>query len=126
MHYGWGVALSCWYWRTEVDEALVAQVVGAKTVWLAPPSVSPYMTSTTSSSSNSNANSNSNSSAALSNTSPHDVFAPLTSLSPTFAETVTPKASSALLEEGDVLFFPPGWWHAMRAECASFSVSMWF
>lgn len=62
----------------------------------------------------------------LSNTSPHDVFPPLAVLAPSFKENVVPEAMSAVLGEGDVLFFPPGWWHAMRAESASFSVSMWF
>ncbi|KAJ7063462.1 hypothetical protein C8F01DRAFT_1209770 [Mycena amicta] len=30
------------------------------------------------------------------------------------------------LGPGDVLYIPAGWWHAMRAESRSFSVSMWF
>jgi hypothetical protein len=43
-----------------------------------------------------------------------------------FWEEVAPVAMSATLEPGDLLFFPPGWWHAMRSEETSFSVSMWF
>ena len=45
---------------------------------------------------------------------------------PDFWEHVAPAAMSVTLEPGDLLFFPPGWWHAMRSEEASFSVSMWF
>ena len=43
-----------------------------------------------------------------------------------FQENVVPHAMSATLEPGDVLFFPPGWWHALKSETTSFSVSMWF
>lgn len=45
---------------------------------------------------------------------------------PEFWKHVVPEAMSATLEPGDMLFIPPGWWHAMRAEETSFSVSMWF
>ena len=45
---------------------------------------------------------------------------------PLFWEHVVGGAMSAVLEPGDLLFFPPGWWHGMRAEDVSFSVSMWF
>ena len=45
---------------------------------------------------------------------------------PAFWEEVVPVATSVTLEPGDLLFFPPGWWHAMRSEERSFSVSMWF
>ena len=45
---------------------------------------------------------------------------------PLFWEHAVPEALTATLEPGDVLFFPPGWWHAMRSEDMSFSVSMWF
>lgn len=43
-----------------------------------------------------------------------------------FQEIVIPEAMSATLGPGDMLFFPPGWWHAMRSESVSLSVSMWF
>ena len=45
---------------------------------------------------------------------------------PDFWKDVPPRAMSVTLEPGDLLFFPPGWWHAMRSEETSFSVSMWF
>lgn len=45
---------------------------------------------------------------------------------PDFWDWVVPAAMSVTLEPGDLLFFPPGWWHAMRSEEMSFSVSMWF
>lgn len=43
-----------------------------------------------------------------------------------FRRDVAPHAMSSVLGPGDMLFFPPGWWHAMRSEAVSFSVSMWF
>ena len=61
----------------------------------------------------------------MSNTSQVNVFDPSED-HPEFETNVIPKATSALLQPGDLLFFPPGWWHAMRSEEASFSVSMWF
>lgn len=70
---------------------------------------------------------------ALSNTSRLDVFADHLSGESNgthedirFMEDVVPHAMSATLEPGDLLFFPPGWWHAMRSEGTSFSVSIWF
>lgn len=79
---------------------------------------------------------------AMGNTSRLDVFAePVTCLDPPpkssnskeefdidkmFKENVAPVAQSAILGPGDALFFPPGWWHAMRSESTSFSVSIWF
>lgn len=45
---------------------------------------------------------------------------------PLFFSHVASKAYSAILEPGDMLVFPPGWWHAMRSEETSASVSMWF
>jgi ribosomal protein L16 Arg81 hydroxylase len=69
----------------------------------------------------------------MSNTSQVDAF-PATSedmarsrvIHPEFWDNVVPHALSVTLEPGDLLFFPPGWWHAMRSEETSFSVSMWF
>lgn len=43
-----------------------------------------------------------------------------------FWEEVPAQAQCITLEPGDLLFFPPGWWHAMRSEDTSCSVSMWF
>ncbi|KAF8432414.1 hypothetical protein L210DRAFT_3413778 [Boletus edulis BED1] len=105
------------------------QVVGRKTVWLAPPTVGPAMyphPSTTDKSHNPAAG-------LMSNTSQVDVF-PTTlgetvasqSAFPLFWDTVPDEAYCVTLNPGDLLFFPPGWWHAMRSEDVSFSVSMWF
>lgn len=65
----------------------------------------------------------------MSNTSQIDVFASDEEVErrfPAFREHVVPQAMCACLEPGDLLFFPPGWWHALRSEETSFSVSMWF
>lgn len=66
----------------------------------------------------------------MSNTSRVDVFSeessPCREEYPAFWEDVVPNAYSITMEAGDLLFFPPGWWHAMRSEETSFSVSMWF
>lgn len=122
---------------------LTAQVVGKKTVWLAPPKFKkemyPYPEKTKGRASSSSASSSSSLSSApppaysLSNTSRVDVFAnPASSTGnspnefPLFHERVQSQSLCAVLEPGDLLFFPPGWWHAMRAEETSFSVSMWF
>ncbi|EGO21737.1 hypothetical protein SERLADRAFT_474561 [Serpula lacrymans var. lacrymans S7.9] len=114
-----------------------AQVVGRKTVWLAPPDMTPFMYPFTVTSSDI-ADRSHNPAAnivnpSLSNTSRVDVFpcsAEAESASrgefPAFWETTPKYALCATLEPGDMLFFPPGWWHAMRSEDVSFSVSMWF
>ncbi|KAF9068721.1 hypothetical protein BDP27DRAFT_1326839 [Rhodocollybia butyracea] len=106
---------------------LYVQVVGHKTVWLAPPSVNESMyafSPTTNPASN-------KTSPSMSNTSRVDVFTngedhSARSQFPEFWSNVVPEAMSMTLEPGDMLFIPPGWWHAMRAEETSFSVSMWF
>ncbi|KAI0693005.1 Clavaminate synthase-like protein [Cerioporus squamosus] len=118
------------------------QVVGRKTVWLAPPEASLHMypypshSSTTSSEGSADQPRNpavNNESPSMSNTSQVDVFisAPgdidaSKSAYPDFWSHAVPSAMSVTLEPGDLLFFPPGWWHAMRSEETSFSVSMWF
>ena len=43
-----------------------------------------------------------------------------------FEKEVVPRAMSVTVRSGDMLFIPPGWWHALRSEENSFSVSMWF
>ncbi|KAI0320175.1 Clavaminate synthase-like protein [Amylostereum chailletii] len=108
---------------------LYAQVVGRKTVWVAPPSATPslYPYSPPSDASEGKNNTNANATEpSMSNTSRVDVFAVPDDTFPDFWESVVPNAMSTTLEPGDVLFFPPGWWHAMRSEDLSFSVSMWF
>lgn len=66
----------------------------------------------------------------LSNTSRVPVFASDRDAAryPRFFSDVLPHAMEALLEPGDLLVMPPGWWHAMRAQGddLSFSVSMWY
>ncbi|KAF8580576.1 Clavaminate synthase-like protein [Ramaria rubella] len=64
----------------------------------------------------------------LSNSSRVDVFSRTSQAKPfpLFESSVRPNALCAVLQPGDMLFIPPGWWHAMRSEDISFSVSMWF
>ncbi|KAG7452789.1 Clavaminate synthase-like protein [Guyanagaster necrorhizus] len=90
------------------------QIVGSKTVWLASPECSGHMYPEETPS--------------ISNTSCVDVFTTQDGSRdyPAFWDEVVPKAMSATLQAGDMLFFPPGWWHAMQANETSFSVSMWF
>lgn len=47
---------------------------------------------------------------------------------PRFKEAVYPHARETILRPGDMLFMPPGWWHAMRGESdgPGWSVSIWF
>lgn len=66
--------------------------------------------------------------ASLRNTSRVDVFndvKDLVSFSD-FVQKVIPLSMAGTLGPGDALFFPPGWWHSMRSESTSFSLSMWF
>ncbi|KAK7035734.1 leucine-rich repeat-containing protein SOG2 [Favolaschia claudopus] len=77
------------------------QVAGWKTVWIAPPECAAGLQAT-------------------GNTSGVDVFA--TDLDATFDGM----SMATILGPGDMLYMPPKWWHAMRSESRSFSVSMWF
>ena len=112
----------------------IAQVVGRKTVWLAPPTSSvmeamyPYPPPSPTSDSESARNPAANQLApSMTNTAQVDVFSDQDrDRFPLFWKYAVPEALSATLEPGDVLFFPPGWWHAMRSEERSFSISMWF
>ena len=114
-----------------------AQVVGRKTVWLAPPTPgitkAMYPFPPTSVSSETQTTERTRNPAAnllapsMANTAQVDVFSDQSKNKfPLFWRDAVPEALSAILEPGDVLFFPPGWWHAMRSEETSFSVSMWF
>lgn len=95
------------------------QVVGRKTVWLAPPHATPFMYPFSSSNNSGDLN--------MSNTSRVDVFSKVDENEfPDFQNEVVPSAIHAILEPGDLLFLPVGWWHSMRSEETSFSVSMWF
>ncbi|KAF9234029.1 hypothetical protein BU15DRAFT_90132 [Melanogaster broomeanus] len=86
------------------------QVVGRKTVWLAPPNVAASMYPHDSSPDDTDRSHN----PAANNTNP------------LLSNTSRVDALCVILNPGDLLFFPPGWWHAMRSEDVSFSVSMWF
>ncbi|KAJ3522318.1 hypothetical protein NMY22_g11943 [Coprinellus aureogranulatus] len=98
--------------HTDPYHNLYVQVVGHKTVWLAPPAESIAATMTPKELST------------LQNTSRREVFG--ASADSDLVSTVVPHAMSATLNPGDLLFFPKGWWHAMRSESTSFSVSFWF
>ncbi|KAG2048776.1 Clavaminate synthase-like protein [Suillus hirtellus] len=113
------------------------QVVGRKTVWLAPPDVSnlmyPFDTSTSDTADKSRNPAANVTEPSMCNTSRVDVFPDSAEAEqasrdafPDFWEEVPQKAMCVTLAPGDVLFFPPGWWHAMRSEETSFSISMWF
>jgi len=113
-----------------------AQAVGRKTVWLAPPHLHHEMYSFSDSSAPHAARKLPTSdhspletpamTTMLSNTSRVDVFSSNTADFPAFESVVRPSALCAVIEPGDLLYIPPGWWHAMRSEDISFSVSMWF
>lgn len=91
----------------------LAQVVGRKTVWLAHSQFVEEMYPLSSAS-------------GLSNTTSLDVFSSALDQPPLFVSNVIPESMAITLNPGDLLFFPPGWWHAMRSEDKSFSVSFWF
>ncbi|KAJ4487523.1 Clavaminate synthase-like protein [Lentinula aciculospora] len=113
---------------------IYVQIVGRKTIWLAPPYVSEYMYAFDKNDVQAHDSSNPASNKAnplTSNTSRVDVFTTVKDDDsprrfPAFWTNVVPHAISTTLEPGDLLFIPPGWWHAMRADETSFSVSMWF
>lgn len=103
----------------------LVQVVGYKRVWLAPPSVSalmhPFQHSPES------GQSMDVDELKMANTSRLDVFSADSNKEySNFSDQVVPSCMIATLGPGDMLFFPPGWWHAMRSESTSFSISMWF
>jgi hypothetical protein len=103
------------------------QVVGQKTVWLAPPTVSGVMYPYSSAKSDDPAADKTHSS--MGTTSRVDVFSRTDACKGDFSDFwdhVVPAALHETLESGDLLFLPPGWWHSMRAESSSFSLSMWF
>ncbi|KAI5474739.1 hypothetical protein MNV49_002540 [Pseudohyphozyma bogoriensis] len=106
-----------------------AQVVGSKWIFVAPPEATPHM-STFGSSSTTSSSSESTTTHLMTNTSRIDVTLhlshPSLSAFPKFEEEVVPVSMQAVLEKGDLLFMPPGWWHSMKALETSFSVSMWF
>lgn len=112
--------------------------MGHKTVWLAPPrfqrEMYPYPSPNAPHTTRSTPNTTDGGSIeqitpSLSNTSRVEVFTPTApdeTAFPLFEKFVRPEAFCAVLQPGDLLYIPPGWWHAMRSEDVSFSVSMWF
>ncbi|KDE04154.1 hypothetical protein MVLG_05380 [Microbotryum lychnidis-dioicae p1A1 Lamole] len=110
-----------------------AQVVGSKWIWVAPPSCSPAMSAFGLSSSTEDPTSDETEdddqsphhSHLLTNTSRIDVSSPDT-YDAAFKEQVVPFAQQAVLQKGDVLVLPPGWWHSLKGLEVSFSVSIWF
>ena len=125
-------ANTCW---------LTVQVVGRKQVWLAPPgsnengAMQPFGDDASSENDVDDAASDRDSDDSddddgaarlMTNTSQVDVFDTSRQPPKRFIEDVLPHAMTAVLEPGDLLFFPPRWWHAMRSLTRSFSVSMWF
>ena len=95
-------------------------------MWLAPPSSTPYMYPYPPPLKQNNNSATNTHEPSMSNTSRVDVFAPCNTDFPDFEEHVTHEAMVAHLEPGDTLFFPPGWWHAMKSDDTSLSVSMWY
>lgn len=116
---------------TKLPDVSAVQAVGRKTVWLAPPNATglyPYP----SKSGNEHNPASNTTEPSMSNTSQVDVFITDAELQrsreifPAFWEDTVANAMSVTLDPGDLLFFPPGWWHAMRSAELSFSVSAWF
>ncbi|PWN36575.1 Clavaminate synthase-like protein [Meira miltonrushii] len=85
------------------------QIVGSKIVWIAPPE--PEVVEAMN--------------IGESITSSVEVFTK-SQQSLAFERNVRPWAMFAILQPGDVLIMPPGWFHAFKALTKSFSVSMWF
>ncbi|KAH6918702.1 hypothetical protein BKA70DRAFT_1247992 [Coprinopsis sp. MPI-PUGE-AT-0042] len=96
--------------HTDPYNNLYVQLVGQKSVWIAPPTISVSMNIPSPE-------------ATLKNTARRDVFG---EWDVDFKEQVAPHAMGAVLEPGDLLYTPCGWWHALRSESTSFSLSIWF
>ena len=114
-----------------------AQVLGRKRVWLAPPSAGPNMYAYANKAGEDEDVDDGDADTTqryMTNTStvpilrPMDDFQDLRPSFPDFFEHVWPVSLEAVLESGDLLVMPPGWWHAMRAEGegVAWSVSMWY
>ena len=132
---------------------LYAQVKGSKWVWTAPPGVAGYMAAYGEAceagvqegdpsasgeggggddeDGGSDEDEAGGSAELMTNTARVDVTLPPTDAAlrrrhPSFVARVAPVAQQTVLEAGDLLFLPPGWWHAMKSLSVSFSVSIWF
>ncbi|KAK4687987.1 hypothetical protein P7C73_g2132, partial [Tremellales sp. Uapishka_1] len=110
-----------------------AQVLGRKRVWLAPPAVSTHMYAYGLSPIKDHST-DSLTTQYITNTSTVPILRPAFDLAqikekhPSFYEHVWPVSLEAVLEPGDMMIMPPGWWHAMRGEGegVGWSVSMWY
>lgn len=117
-----------------------AQVLGKKRVWLAPPTSAPQMYAYGQShepdeQSDTEEDGSDLAEKYMTNTSKVPIFRTgnlstdeLRERYPDFFEHVWPEAQETILEPGDLLVMPPGWWHAMRGEGTGpgWSVSMWY
>jgi hypothetical protein len=109
-----------------------AQVIGRKRVWVAPPGCSPHMACHGSGSYE--AGQGDIASQYMNNTSTIPILRPDVTLDeletkyPAFNKHVSPHCMETILEAGDLMVMPPGWWHAMRGEGSGpgWSVSMWY
>lgn len=62
----------------------------------------------------------------MSNTSEVDVGADREELDKTFPLFGEARYVETVLEEGECLYIPVGWWHYVRSLSVSFSVSFWW
>ena len=107
-----------------------AQVLGRKRVWVAPPEVTAHMYAWGSK----EVQDLSTASEYMHNTSAVPVLrsdtteALLAQSFPKFVEHAKPNAMEAVLDPGDLLMLPPGWWHSMvsQEDGPVCSVSIWF
>ncbi|PFH50687.1 hypothetical protein AMATHDRAFT_144574 [Amanita thiersii Skay4041] len=115
--------------HTDPYHNIYVQIVGSKTVWLAAPELSAYMYPYTGREGAGHPAVN-ELQPEMSNTTRIDVFGEKSGESeqefPGFWKEVVGQAKWYTLEAGDALYIPGGWWHGMRSEETSFSVSMWF
>ncbi|MBW0485275.1 hypothetical protein O181_024990 [Austropuccinia psidii MF-1] len=111
-----------------------AQVVGRKYVWVAPPKFGSEMYPFGTTPEDVELGPQSLQASYMTNTSQVDVLSStentnipqLRECFPNFVEKVIPEALQIVLEAGDMMIMPPGWWHSMKSLEKSISVSMWF
>jgi lysine-specific demethylase 8 len=96
--------------HTDPTHNLLCQVVGSKYIRLYDPQYTEHLYPHESKS-------------MVKNSSQVDAEAPDNAKFPLFAEA---PYTECVLEEGDCLYIPPGWWHYVRSLSRSFSVSFWF